>query len=198
MYKFPNESEIETAAELLVQRYDVSPHLLGHLFGNDQRDQANKILPRLGGKKLDKLGLAKLLIRKKGADLFSGSDEPVRELRLRLLEKLADEKIRKLFVDNPPKDTSRHAPSHMAKPLAEKPWHADGPWAHDFVTALEFPPIFAGVIERASAPTFKDIEPLPKTPELKPFQLELKQKMLQVLERDKDKTRCGNLTNWRW
>lgn len=190
MYIFPTEKDIEVAAQLLVNRYNVSAQLLGQMFGIDQREQANRILPRLGGKRLGRLELAKLLIRKKGPELFGGSDAQVRELREHLLSKLPNEKIKEMFDCHKPQGVSRTSPAHMVKPLAEKKWHAGGPWSRDFVEALGFPLIFAGVVQRDTSPTVDDVPPCEVPPKLAEFQEFLKKKMLDVINRDGSRTRC--------
>jgi superfamily II DNA or RNA helicase len=187
---FPDESEIKQAADLLVNRYKVSAQLLGQLFGSEQRNQANDIVQQLGGNRLTTLDVAKLLIFRKGSELFSGRHESVRKLRQCLLTKLPDTTIVQLFEQYGDKDRQIKSPSRMSKPLAEKKWHTGGPWARDFVKALEFPQIFAGMVQGDSSPTTEDIQPLLVPPKLVDFQVSLKEKMLEVLERDGDRTRC--------
>lgn len=87
MHFYPTDQEIEIAANLLVNKYEISSHLLGELFGRENRDQANQILCSLGESRIDKVQLAKLLIAKKGVCLFSGADEETRKLRRSLLKK---------------------------------------------------------------------------------------------------------------
>ena len=85
MQIFPNEQEIDQAADLLANEYDVSQQLLTKLLGKSQRDQANVLLYKLGTGRLTKLQVARLLVLRKGPELFCGSTKSVRELRLKLL-----------------------------------------------------------------------------------------------------------------
>lgn len=187
---FPTEDEINLAADLLVNKYKVSPQLLGQLFDTNQRDQANSILQSLGSVRLTALALARLLIQREGPSLFVGKSQVIRELRLRLLEKLPDEQIQILFFQHDAVDTNISSPSRMRKPLAEKRWHSGKYWARAFVAALGFPPIFAGVDKGEKVSTIQDIHPRDVPLKLADFQENLKKQMLEVLERDGDKTRC--------
>ena len=190
MQIFPTESEIERAADLLVNKYHVSPQLLGKLFGTTQRESANSILISLGSERLKTLDVACLLVRRKGPELFTGSREDTRRLRSYLLGQLADEKVKKLFQRYSPNDNNISSPSYMRKPLAEKKWHAGKHWARDFVAELGFPPIFAGIVQPTKVQTIQDVPPLKVPPELAEFQEGLKANMLDVLEQNGVQTRC--------
>ncbi len=187
---FPTEQEIERAANLLVTKYQVSPQLLGKLFGVEQRDGANHILQSLGHNRLTPLEVARLLIRRNGAELFRGSHEDTRGLRSHLLKQLPDEKVKKLFERHDSSDRNISSPSHMRRPLAEKKWYAGKGWARDFVDALEFPPIFAGIAQQSKVPTIQDVPPRKDPPKLVKFQEILKARMLDVLEQNGARTRC--------
>ncbi len=190
MQIFPTGSEIEHAANLLVKKYHVTAQLLGKLFGATQRNNANSILTSLGSGRLTTLAVARLLVRREGPELFTGSREDTRELRLHLLRQLADEKVKKLFQRHSPNDNNISSPSYMRRPLAKRKWHAGKHWARDFVAVLGFPPIFAGIASPPKVPTIQDVPPLEVPPELAEFQKGLKTKMLDVLGQDGDKTRC--------
>ena len=190
MQFFPTDEEVECAADLLVNKYQVSMQLLGNLFDTKQRDQANEILQALGDQPLDTIDVARLLLQREGPELFTGSDDATRKLRLHLLKKLSDEQVQTLFEKHGPKNTKIVSVSYMRKPLAEKKWHSGKRWARDFVTCLRFPTIFAGVEQLNKVPTIQDVSPLVIPPKLADFQEQLKTKMLEVLERDGIQTRC--------
>ena len=189
MQIFPTESEIKRAAELLVETYHVSSQLLGRLFGATQRDNANSILTSLGSERLTILAVARLLVRREGPELFTGSREDTRELRLHLLRQLADEKVKKLFRRHM-SDSHISSPSHMRRPLARRKWSAGKHWARDFVKELGFPPIFAGIAAPPKVSTIQDVPPLKVPPKLADFQEGLKANMRAVLEQNDVKTRC--------
>jgi len=186
----PNPQEIEAAAKLLVNKFNISAQLLGQLFGVDARDQANNILRELGEERLDRFKIAKLLILKKGSALFSGSDDLIKRLRRQLLASLPDKVIEQLFRKHISGNNLIRTTSYMITPLVEKKWHADGNWPRDFVKALGFPQIFAGVKQRSSYETIIDVQPITPVPKLADYQEYLKEKMLEVLQREGDRTRC--------
>jgi len=187
---FPNEQEIDQAADILVNKCGVSQQLLTKLLGKSQRDQANVLLQKLGTSRLTKVQVARLLILQKGPELFCGSTESVRELRRKLLSNLSDKEIVELCTCHPPTNKKIKSPSFMRRALAEMKWVARGPWPIDFVKALGFPEIYAGVRQTDVKPTVWDIPPLGKPPELADFQISLKKRMLAVLAKEGNKTRC--------
>lgn len=187
---FPTDNEVEQAATLLVEHFGVSAQLLGQLFGIEQRDQANSILQALGGSRLGATDVARLLIRQKGPGLLSGAKEITQSLRLHLLRQLSDQAVQELFERHQPSGTNVTATSHMRRPLAEKKWVVGKHWARDFVAAVGLPEIFAGVAEGARVPTIHDVAPLKVPPKLADYQVGLKNRMLEVLTRDGDRTRC--------
>ena len=187
---FPNEDEINQAADLLVNKYHISAQLLGRLLGTKQTKEANILLKNVGNKSPSKLDVAKRLIRRKGPELFGGSSELVKQLRKKLLSKLPDQEVYQLFERKKPLGSSIISPSYMRKPLAELKWVARGPWPSDFVETLGFPKIFAGVRPTTVQPTIDDVLPLGIPPKLVKFQEYLKKCMLDVLEQNGDKTRC--------
>lgn len=191
MQIFPTESEVSEAANLLVNTYDVSSHLLGELFGKAQRDQASSIIQQRGGARLDRSEVAKLLVFKYGSELFGGSDDAIRKLRHRLLSKLPSDEVVRLFSEHYRKTNHITQPTEMLRPLAEKiNWHPGGRWARAFVHAMRFPLIFAGVVQRDNSPTFELIQPRYEPPSLVDFQIGLKDRMKQVLDQEGAKTRC--------
>ncbi len=188
---FPNENETALAASLLVEKYNISGQLLGKLLGNKQMTAASKyIVRKIGNKNPDRLDIAKRLVRRRGAELFGGSNEAVRELRKRLLSQLPAKGVKQLFTRNKPYRSTITSPSYMVRPLAELKWVARGPWPIDFVKTLGFPEIFAGIRHSNVTQTIEDIPPLGIPPRLKEFQEHLKKRMLDVLNRDREKTRC--------
>jgi hypothetical protein len=190
MQIFPTEAEIDLAADLLVNKFSVSAQLLGRLFGCEQRDQANGILQSLGGDRLTTSDVARLLVPRKGPELFTGSRDGTRQLRRHLLQQLSDEEVQGLFEQYGPTNSNISSPSYMRKPLVEKKWHAGKHWARDFVAVLGFPAIFAGVVQPNKVATIHDVEPLKVPPKLADYQEDLKTRMLNVLARDGVRTRC--------
>lgn len=190
MHIFPTDQEIKQAVDLLVNRYKISPQLLGQLFGKEQRDQANSILKSLGGSRLKPEDVARLLVQRDGPSLFAGSDDKTRDLRFQLLQGIPHQTIQDLFNQYPPPNNNISSPSHMRRPLADKKWTSGKLWAKAFVQTLGFPLIFAGIEQEKKVPTILDVPPRTIPPKLADFQEELKTRMRKVLEMDGVKTRC--------
>lgn len=189
MHIFPTDEEIEIAAKLLVEHPKISAQLLGELFGKEKRDQVNDIRKLRGEKNLERIEIARFLVQQRGPTLFAGSDETIRDLRLRLLEQLPDAEIQRLF-DKHPTEGNIKTTARKRTELSKKKWFSGKSWASAFVVALGFPPIFAGLPQAAKVPTIQDIPPLTVPPKLADFQSDLKERMLGVLKRERDKTRC--------
>jgi hypothetical protein len=189
---FPLQNEIKIAVDLLVNKYKISSQLLGELFGTQLRDQANGLLRRMGEERLDQLRLTKLWIYREGPNIFSGNCSVTKKLRRFLLGQLAEENLQNLFERHGQGNTRITSPSYMITPLVNKPWRAGGRWPLDFVKALGFPPIFAGVKGRQSEnkPSVVEIQPRVPFPKLVDFQISLKNRMLEVLTQNGDRTRC--------
>ncbi len=191
MNLFPNNKEIEQAVDLLVNKYNLSTQLLNKLF--NLREHINELLKELDNRILDRAQLARLLVIKKGPMLFSGSTTEIRELRKQLLRNLPKQSIEELFIKhigNEKNAIKNHG--HMIRPLSEKKWHPGKSWAKDFVRTTGFPLIFAGVKEESSANSREviDVSPRIPVPPLVSYQIEVKNKMLEVLECNGDKTKC--------
>ena len=120
LIRFPSPKEIETTVELLTERYKVSSNLLGIIFGIDLRDQANSILPRLGGRRLLREDLTRMIIHRRGSELFSGSDTSIRKLRKYLLKQLPEKELKLLYTRNKSAGKTITSPSYMLTPLSEK------------------------------------------------------------------------------
>ena len=75
---FPNEEEGNLAADLLVNKYNISTQLLGQLLGTKQTREASSLLRSIGNKRPTKVDIAKRLVHRTGPGLFSGSSGPVR------------------------------------------------------------------------------------------------------------------------
>lgn len=189
MDMFPNEEEINQAADLLVNRYSVSSQLLGQLLSTKQTKEANSLIRKIGNKSPTRVDVAKRLIRRTGPGLFCGSNKCIKELRSKLLLNLSDKEVIRLFKRYKPQSKITSS-SYMRKPLSELKWVARGPWPIDFVETLDFPKIFAGIRPTAVLPTIDDVPPLGIPPKLVDFQVDLKKHMLDVLAKDGDKMRC--------
>lgn len=192
MGRFPYESEITIAVSLLIDKYKVPTTILMDLVGSDHFDQLTTVLDTLGENRLSHIDIAKILVVQKGSELFTGSSEAVRALRAHLLKQLDDEKIVALYERNPISGKNITKAGYMRNPLAQKKWIPGNRWARDFITTVDFPLVFAGVANDRleKMPAIADIEPRKIIPPLVSYQQNLKERMLEVLNREQEKTRC--------
>jgi hypothetical protein len=80
---FPTERDIQPCLDLLIIQYKPDK-MIKYMFGHANFTKLYQLLQSLGKEAVDSTDLAKLLITEKGAYLFSGSDQAVRELRKHL------------------------------------------------------------------------------------------------------------------
>ncbi|MEH7248586.1 DEAD/DEAH box helicase family protein [Neobacillus niacini] len=192
MNAFPTEQDIKTTLTLLIDEYKVPESIIKEMFGNQNYRKLNSILSSLQKNIVDTRELARMLIVEKGAYLFSGHDDAVRSLRSHLIRQLNSTDLQDLYNRNPSHGRAITSPSYMIKPLAEKKWVMGGTWPRDFVKTLGFPMIFSGISvpKSASTESVVDIEARKAVPPLADFQIGLKDRMLEVLNMQGDKTRC--------
>lgn len=192
MKVYPTENEIDKACDLLLNKYGVSANLINRLYDNGSRDQAESIFKGLNNQRLGKEGICRLVVYKYGSNLFGGCDDDTKELRKKLLTQLDDCIIKRLFEKHNHKDNHIRSVAHMINPLINMKWHSNGNWPKDFIEALDLPEIFAGVDIRnqEKLQTIEVAKPQNTVPQLKDFQNCLKDKMLDVLKKEGNKTRC--------
>nr|WP_312753010.1 DEAD/DEAH box helicase [Bacillus mobilis] len=192
MARFPYENEIQQAVSLIINYYKVPYKLLMNLLGDEHYAQLSSILETLGEEQLSDEKLARILVVQRGSEMFTGASNTVRDLRLHMLKQLPPDQLRTLYERNPDSTKNITSTSYMARPLSVKKWIPGNRWPRDFVTTLKFPLIFAGIANDRTeriAPVI-DIEPREYIPPLVPYQEDLKQRMLEVLNREQEKTRC--------
>jgi DNA repair protein RadD len=192
MNTFPTIQDVEKTVLLMVDHYKVPESIIKGLFGKHTYLKLNKLLSNLGKKQLNTRELVKMLILERGAYLFSGSDDEVRKLREFLLRQISTESLVDLYKKNPAQGKEITSPCYMIKPLVQKKWIVGGTWPKDFVKVLGFPMIFSGISIPKTSKTeaVEDVEARKKVPDLVDFQLEIKEKMMNVLNLQGDKTRC--------
>jgi DNA repair protein RadD len=192
MNAFPTESEIRQTVHNLLDRFKVNVNLLIKFIGTEKYIQMNNMLLDLEEGEIDEYQLARMIVIEKGPYLFAGSNDTVRELRAFLLKQLEEKKLIELYERNPISGRNIRSASYMPNALAEKKWLMGGRWARDFVQTLGFPLIFSGISvpKDHSTDPIQDIEPRKIVPPLVEYQQGLKSQMLEVLNREQDRTRC--------
>lgn len=192
MTVFISEADIRQTIILLIEKYQVNKNMLIQFIGEESFAQINKMLVQLEEGEMDLSQLVRIIIINKGPYLFSGSNNVIRDLRAFLLRQLDDEILIDLYERNPISNRNIRSASHMPNALARKKWVMGGKWARDFVQTLGFPIVFSGISvpKDHSTDSIQDIEPRKTVPSLVDYQLELKDKMLAVLNLEQEKTRC--------
>ncbi|MBU9720274.1 MULTISPECIES: DEAD/DEAH box helicase [Bacillaceae] len=192
MNAFPTEHDIKLAVTLLVDHYKVPEAMIEGIFGAYNYERLNQLLDNLGENQVDIRELTRMLVVEKGAQLFAGSSVEVRKLREHMLRQLPEQELIDLYNRNPATGRVITTPSYMYRPLYEKMWRSGGPWPRDFVRTLGFPIVFSGISLQNTATTEPviDIEARKSVPPLVDFQLQLKERMLEVLNLEGEKTRC--------
>ena len=188
------KADIDKAADLLINTYKISTYFLHKLIDQSWHNSLNESLSELSRdgfpdmKKIKGEDFCKFVVIKEGFSLFSGSKK--RELRRLILEKFDPIVIDQLYAENI-KDGTYKNPAHRITALSKLKWINGKKWAQEFVNTAGFPPVFAGIVQaKTLLPTFEKIQP--KTPDrkLKDFQNYLKDRMLEILELEHEKTRC--------
>lgn len=192
MTGFISEADIRQAVFLLIEKYHVNRNMLIQFIGEESFAQINKMLVLLEEGEIDLFQLARMIIINKGPYLFAGCNNAIRELRAYLLRQLDDEILIDLYERNPISNRNIRSASYMPNALARKKWVMGGKWARDFIQTLGFPIVFSGISvpKDHSTDPIQDIEPRKIVPPLVDYQIELKDKMLDVLNLKQEKTRC--------
>ncbi|MFD3156740.1 DEAD/DEAH box helicase [Haloimpatiens sp. FM7330] len=187
-----SDEEIRLTVDLLINKYELSTKFLNKLFGRDLKEASSRILNEIEFIEVDKKNLCRLLVVKEGINLFSGSSENKRELRRKILEKMPDNTIIELYNKYPDINKNISTVSYMRTPLVNRKWYSGKFWAVDFVTAAGFPKIFAGIgsSRQETKSSVELIEPKRKVPPLVEYQKNIKNKLLNILNQEGDKTRC--------
>lgn len=186
------DDEVKTIVDILLNKFELSTKFLNELYGRNLKDSTIEVLSGLNFNELDRKELCRLIVMREGVNLLSGSSDEKRHLRKKILDKIPDSKIIELYSKYPDNNKVITSPSYMRKPLAEKKWHSGKRWAKDFVYYAGLPEILAGLSfdRETSKKTIETIEPKKKVPELVEFQVDIKNKLLDILKNKGDKTRC--------
>lgn len=136
--------------------------------------------------------LCELLIEERGTELFINGKEKIIELKEKLLRAAPNEMVKELYSKHPELDRRIENVGYMYKPLAEKRWVSGKRYAKDFVKAIGFPEVFAGMKgdRENSKADYEEI--MPRIPEikLKEYQVKMKDKMLEILKGKSHNRNC--------
>lgn len=125
-----------------------------------------------------------LLVELAGPDLLSD-----RELR-RLIATHSHPRILAKLHDYSSTTQGSGGDRSKANAVAQRKWHPGKSWAMYFVKTIKMPLAFAGSKGTTSLPDTLEVEPCVKLPALADFQVELFDKLIEVLERPDDANRA--------
>ena len=179
----PTREEVATVVNILDRH-------LSTRFINILIDESKSLygIEQILGEELCNKSKLRLLINQKEARLFAGSQKRTIELRKKLLETLPNDQIEDLFGKFG--KTKGASLSHKIGQLSQMNWHNGKCWPSTFTNLFDFPKVFSGIKREKRLPTVETIEPLVKLPPLRDFQIELKNKLKEVLSQKGNKVRC--------
>ena len=129
-------------------------------------------------------GVYELLVELAGPDLLAD-----RELR-RLIAVNTDPRILDKLHEYPSTTRGSGSARSKANAVAQRKWHPGKSWAVHFVRTIRVPLPFAGSKGTATLPDTLDVEPCVKLPALADFQLELFERLVEVLDGSDDANRA--------
>lgn len=126
---------------------------------------------------LDNEELIPLLVELSGSDLLCD-----RQLRWLIAYNAGPHRLERLH-EYPSRIRGKRVMKSKVDAVARRKWHPGGAWANFFVHTMGLPPVFAGWRGGTSQPDSVDVEPCVSLPSLTDFQEELRDQVMEVLER---------------
>lgn len=181
--KLSNEI-IEKSVDLLVNKYKFPTQTINKLIDAFNLENCEKTL----NKTLTNNEKLKLILDSQGSLFFVGSKTIDIEIRKRIIEKWEEYHINTAFEKWG--RTNGNSKSHKIRILSELRWHSGKQWANYFVSISGFDTIFTGLANEGKKAKFEDIEPTVRPPELKDFQIELKNALIKTLNEKGNEAKC--------
>jgi DNA repair protein RadD len=139
-------------------------------------------------KKLSNNEKLKLILNAQGSILFAGSNDINVEIRKRIIENWSENNINECFIKWG--KSLGNSKAHKVGKLANLKWHSGKQWANKFVELSGFEKVFTGIANESKKSKFEDIEPIIKPPQLKDFQIELKNALIKTLNEKGIEAKC--------
>lgn len=139
-------------------------------------------------KKLSNNEKLKLILNAQGSILFTGSDDINVEIRRRIIDRWPEYQINDCFVKWG--KSLGNSKAHKVGKLANLKWHSGKQWANKFVELSGFDKVFTGIANESKKSKYEDIEPIIKPPQLKDFQIELKNALIKTLNEKGVEAKC--------
>ncbi|MBO5920215.1 MAG: DEAD/DEAH box helicase family protein [Bacteroidales bacterium] len=169
----------------LVERYELSTKFINKMIDAYHLNDCEQIL---GG--LDKVSKLMLILNCAGFNIFSGSGDLVKDLRKHIIDKWDINVINHHFEKRGKEQGKSKV--HRVRVLAEQKWSNGKYWANTFVKESGFNALFAGVKRDRNTQlnAYEDIDPFIKAPDLKDFQVYIKDKIIDNLNNLGDNAKC--------
>lgn len=172
-------------AEILLDKYKLSTKFINILA--EERGFSN--LLEIVDENLSIKQKLELMLKIEEAEFFAGNNSRIRELRKKIIdcwdESSRDEQF-ELRCHNKGKSNF-----HRATKLSELNWHMGGLWPKVFMSISGIDSFFAGYKnESLKYEDFEDIEPYKCLPQLKDYQISLKNDLMKILKEKGDDAKC--------
>ncbi|MBQ3877780.1 MAG: DEAD/DEAH box helicase family protein [Prevotella sp.] len=172
-------------ARLLIDQYGLSSRFVNMLAEERNIDNLLNVVQR----RLSVYDKLELMLRIEGSDFFAGSKKSTKELRKRIIdcwtEDVRDDEFRRRCNSEPKSN------SQKSGRLAEMNWHRGASWPRAFMEISGIDLLFCGKKNNAvSYEDFEDVEPYKRLPQLKEYQLHLKDELKAALAERGDEAKC--------
>jgi DNA repair protein RadD len=129
--------------------------------------------------------LAPFLVDLRGSDLLLSP-----ALRRRLADAADPGQLQDLHDYSSSTQYGRRGRSSVINAIAARRWHPGKRWARHFVRTLDLPMALAGVSGSRTEPALLEVEPFRPLPSLEDFQVELRDRLLEVMSAGTDANRA--------
>lgn len=183
-------SEADFKKAVIIIKNEISTQLINRILDADLGKECMEFL--FIGDKKNKEQAVKLLLEEKGTELLSDTSEEIIGLREQLLRSVPEELVMELYNRHPTRGKNIKMVGYMYKELAKHKWFSGGSFARDFVKAVDLPEIFAGVAggQTVKKKSVEEIFPKTAISPLKDYQVEIKRKLLDILNGDSNNRCC--------
>ena len=172
-------------AYMLIDQYGLSTRFINTLAEERNIEHLLEIVER----QLSPYEKLELMLRVEGSDFFAGSKEHTKELRKKIIdcwtEDIRNDEFKKRCKTNARSD------KHKSRKLAEMNWHRGSAWPKAFMELSGIDPLFCGKKNiTIHYEAYEDVEPYKRLPQLKDYQLHLKDELKAALDERGDDAKC--------
>ena len=172
-------------AHQLIDNYSLSTRFINILA--EERNMSNLIF--MIERDLSSYEKLELMLRVEESGFFAGSKQRTKELRKKIIDcwdaDVRDAEFKKRCKSGGKSDY------HKASKLADMNWHCGGAWPKAFMANSGIDPFFGGKKNGAiHYEDYEDVEPYKRLPQLKDYQINLKEELKRALDEQGDDAKC--------